>query len=342
MKVYESINLPRRQQDKNGEVGIEIEMEGHRINQIQPDKYWHATHDGSLRGDSVEFVLKQPATRLGVPPRLAYLGNLLKKKEINFEDSGRAGVHVHVNCQDLQMREVYQFLTMYLIFENMLVHWCGEGRENNLFCLRTQDAPALLHTLRMVAKDHDWHFFATDEHRYASVNLKALTTYGSLEFRAMRSTNDMSQIQAWVNILLKIKDACLDYGGPHEIVEALSFESTRGFFDRILGDTPVQYNHRDMMVGVRHAQFIAYAEMDWDLDEVHVYLEEEEEVERPAPDFKKWAMPDADHRALRDKILDRALRARGPGAVLRVDDEGNLEMEPDEEEERGDWGDDDE
>ena len=226
---------------------------------------------GHSGGDSAEFVLKKPSPRKGVPTRLKHLQNLID--DIKIKDTGRAGVHVHVNCQDLQMREVFQFLTMYLIFENMLVRWCGAGRVGNLFCLRIEDAPALLGTLRKVAKTKEYNEFGTDEHRYASVNVKALTTYGSLEFRAMRSTPDMKEIQKWVDILLKIKDESRKYNAPHEIVERLSFESTQGFFTNILGDTDVQYDHRDMMTGVRNAQYIAYADMDWPNDK-----DEEEEA----------------------------------------------------------------
>ena len=48
--------------DAAGEVGIEIELEGHGLPRMDFE-YWRAERDGSLRGEAVELVLKKPCKR---------------------------------------------------------------------------------------------------------------------------------------------------------------------------------------------------------------------------------------------------------------------------------------
>ena len=60
-----------------GEVGIEIEMEGKNIHH-GPIAGWNMHEDGSLRGDSIEFVLKKPQTRKNVNKKLEALSEYLK------------------------------------------------------------------------------------------------------------------------------------------------------------------------------------------------------------------------------------------------------------------------
>ena len=50
MKVHQEIYLERRVKDEVGEVGIEIELEGKGLREIDPMRHWRSVHDGSLRG----------------------------------------------------------------------------------------------------------------------------------------------------------------------------------------------------------------------------------------------------------------------------------------------------
>ncbi len=98
------------------------------------------------------FVAKQWSMRRPVEPAEAYkalatLSHSFQENGSQIEDSGRAGVHVHVNCQELNIIQLYNFITLYLIFEDSLVKWCGPDRVGNLFCLRAKDAEWLLFNL---------------------------------------------------------------------------------------------------------------------------------------------------------------------------------------------------
>ncbi len=246
---------------KQGEVGIEIELEGHGVGQIESNNMWMTEMDGSLRGESIELVLKAPAPRHLVPVRLKKMKEMVEGCVI--KDTGRAGIHIHVNIQELTPREYTQFLVLYLIFEEVLVDWCGNDRVGNLFCLRASDANYGLQIIRSIIQSWAFRDLDTDNIRYASVNLKATATYGSIEFRALRSTVDTDVIQTWVDILLNLKDEAKKYESPPDIVEELSVLGVEGFFNKILGDFNIPFDHMQVMSGVRNAQYIAYCRNDW-------------------------------------------------------------------------------
>lgn len=248
-----------------GEVGIEIEAECE--NNVLPLRVngWRVERDGSLRGNAAEYVMAKPAKRHLVKRALKDWEKAMEGRVL--EDSGRAGIHVHVNVQDLTPKQLTSFMTLYLIFENALVEWCGASRVGNLFCLRARDAEAVCDMIRDVVARDAWHGLHTDALRYSSMNAKAIATYGSLEFRAMRSTKDINAIQQWVNMLLQLKDVAVAAESPIWLVEQLSIQGVEQFFEWVYerGKWPgLEFRYEDMIDGVRNAQTIAYARTDWD------------------------------------------------------------------------------
>jgi len=255
----------------SGDVGIEIEVEGRNL--PHTDEYWSVTHDGSLRGDepdsALEYVLRRPMSLSKSFEALDYLGHQLTQKNVSVIDSGRCGVHVHVNVQKLTMVELYNFITLYLVLEPLLIKFCGDSREGNLFCLRAEDAEYLLHILALAAEEQVFReHFATDNLRYAAMNLKATAQYGSLEFRAMRGTTDMQLIKDWASILVGLREAAKNYHDPREIVMDMSAGGGEAFLRNNLGEYAelfLQYNdwEHSLLHGARLAQDVAYSG-DWE------------------------------------------------------------------------------
>lgn len=244
------------------EVGIEIEVEGFNLPQ-NPPMGWRAEYDGSLHGESMEYVFKNPVPRGKVGTMLDRLTDKFKEMDTGVRDTGRAGVHVHINIRDLTRNELYNFITLYLIFEDILVKYRGDLREGNLFCLRTRDAEGILDYLRDSITYKDLYHLDTDQIRYASINCKAICQYGSLEFRAMRSTVDMDVLNNWVKILLSLKDASKLYKNPIDIVSNMSLTGYTGFiqsvFGELLSSLPLDEGWElSVLEGVRRAQNIAY------------------------------------------------------------------------------------
>ncbi len=249
---------------ETGELGIEIEVEG---DNIPPNtlKYWRKEQDGSLRGESGEFVLKKPLDVKGVQAALAELDQAYKDNGTEVSNSIRAGVHVHVNVQDLSVNQLMCFITTYLILENILVKWCGKSREGNLFCLRCKDAEAWLQTLETALARHDLRLLGSDHIRYASVNLKALTQYGSIEFRAMRGTRDLDAIYQWATVLRSIKEFSKQYATPMDVMgDCLTDVSS--FAMRSLGDNFKAFTYegyqKDIDSAIRYANDLAHFS-DW-------------------------------------------------------------------------------
>jgi hypothetical protein len=231
MNVREHMHLNKTE----GEVGIEIEVEGHNL-ELSDRTYWREEQDGSLRGVNVEYVLRKPLPRDQVLTSLRSLkANWIKNKS-KTDDTERAGVHVHVNAQELNIEELGTFICLYYCFETLLMRFCGESREGNLFCLRIKDAEGPIHALDSCLELENLMHLHTDQVRYSSLNLKALRQYGSLEFRGMRSTSVLKDIYTWVRILLRIKDAAIRLQKPSRIAGRMSEDGVLHFMKEIFGD----------------------------------------------------------------------------------------------------------
>ena len=251
----------------NGDLGVEIEVEGRHL--PLADFYWHNEKDGSLKGiETREYVLAKPMTLGEVRKSLDYLNKLYEVNNTKVDDSVRAGVHIHVNCQKLTMTQLFTFMSLYFVLENVLTKWCGQSREGNLFCLRASDAEGLLSQIKRGIVDKNWRgVYGRDKLRYAAMNVKALATYGSLEFRAMRGTRDMNLIYMWASVLLGLKEKSKEFKNPSKIIEQFSVFGPTAFMKEVLGDNYEHFkcDEQDEMLwdGVRNAQDIAYC-VDWD------------------------------------------------------------------------------
>lgn len=248
-----------------GDLGVEVEVEGDNLPQL--NKYWRTEQDGSLRGESREYVLAKPMKAEGVAEALQYLDKAYIDAGTTVYDSVRAGVHVHVNVQDLTVVELFNFIVAYIVLEDLLTKYCGEFREGNLFCLRVKDADYLLYTLEQVAKNKRYVLLHTDILRYAAMNVKSLHTYGSLEFRAMRGTRDLDVINNWANILLGLRESAREFENPAELMGWIDENGTESFLERFLGDfLPELTNHLtepyDITEGLVRASSLAL-NTDW-------------------------------------------------------------------------------
>ena len=247
---------------RKGEIGIEIEVEGENLPTVGlPDK-WNVTNDGSLRGGGFEYVLRNPCTRGGVKKALNDLKICFARVETEVYDSQRAGVHIHINCQEFSIRQMFSFICLYIVFEKLLINYCGETRKGNLFCLSSEDAEALIIQLIQDARSMTVSGVVNDDFRYAAMNLAALGKFGSVEFRSLQTPVDILDIERWVNILLCIKDKALEIEYPREIVEGMSMDGPEQYMEAVFGPLTQYLNCREaekwITEGARRVQFLAY------------------------------------------------------------------------------------
>lgn len=249
-----------------GDVGIEIEVEG--INLPQKVTGYRCEHDGSIKAGGVEYVFRHPVSVPAARQKLGVLTKAFAEAESLVDTSMRAGVHCHVNVQNLTPIEVYNFITMYLVLEELLLKFCGPTRQGNLFCLRALDAEYLLFQLRAAAEAQSFHPLSNDNLRYGSLNVKALSQYGSLEFRAMESSNNMKQIGDWADILTTLRDNSSRFDNPISVITTYSDMCVEDFLIRALGPWADKFREYDgwqdiVKDGMRRTQLVAYA-TDWD------------------------------------------------------------------------------
>jgi len=241
------------------EVGIEIEMEGVDLVSVN-DGVWRTENDGSLRGESYEYVLDAPIERSNVGKALSSLQTKLARSRLR--PSNRCGVHVHINVQSLTSSQLISFIVLYLCMENVLTKWCGEDRVGNLFCLRAVDAEYILDAIIEFMANGDISIFQNDV-RYGAMNLSSLNKYGSLEFRAMRTPADFGLVDTWVDMLLRVFDKSKEFPNAWDIPTALSVAGPEMFLEQIMGEQAQILADPDLdailMDGVRLAQAVAYA-----------------------------------------------------------------------------------
>lgn len=214
--------------------GIEIETEGNNLPHIET-KVWKSEADGSLRGESYEYVLRKPIPFGQENAALAELKEAWVKQGSRIKNSPNAGVHVHINCSDLTITQLYNYISLYLVVEEILVNKCGADRIGNLFCLRASDAEYLIEMLMESVKTQDLRILHTDDLRYASINVKALGDYGSIEFRAWRADGDLEAVAWWCRLLQHLKGMARAIDNPTQIVSDSSMMGSYGFFTSVLG-----------------------------------------------------------------------------------------------------------
>lgn len=249
----------------DGDVGIEIEVEGKGLQ--PPPPLWAAIHDGSLRGESIEYVTKTPVFREAIDSRLQGLSKCLEDGGAEVFNSLRAGVHVHVNVQELTHTQTITFATAYYLLEEVLLAECGDGREGNSFCMNVSDADGVLRAVDLSVRGGDFKGLNSDGIRYSSLNWKPVTMYGSLEFRGLGTPKDFGKIGVWAKILLSILDYSLQYEHPSDIIQQFSYMRTEELLKRCLGQFAEPYlrnkNFEGLMFrGMRNAQDLAFM-TDW-------------------------------------------------------------------------------
>ncbi len=218
---------------QDGEIGVEIEVEGSRL----PDelKLWKKDADGSLRGESAEYVLKRPIKKTQVKDALTELSEAFRKSRSSITTSYRAGIHVHVNVQDMTFTQCMNYVFLYFLVEEQLIRFCDRSRRGNHFCLRLSDAGYLAEVITKFCVTEDVEVLRTDAIRYASINLKCIPQYGSLEFRALESTTDWYKVGLWVDVLHHLKQQALTFSTPTAILEEFSKFGAKDFVEKVLG-----------------------------------------------------------------------------------------------------------
>lgn len=267
MIVAEYFDIPLNKLT-DGDLGVEVEVEGSNLPEIR-GKYWRTDNDGSLKGESFEYVLEKPLSIEDADLAMDSLERAYVNAGATINDSVRCGVHIHVNVQKLTIPQLYNFITLYSILEEVMLDYCGIGRKGNLFCLPLNSSAGVIYELRNCADKARFRNLHSDEYRYCALNVKALGDYGSVEFRALRGGPDLAKIKLWYTLLLHLRHVACTYDNPTEIIIGCSRKGCSNIFNEVCGSfiSAGMFSKscniaRKLKDGIQAAQAIAFS-CDW-------------------------------------------------------------------------------
>ena len=100
------------------------------------------------------------------------------------------------------------------------------------------------------------------------MNPGAIFKFGSLEFRALRTPDNLLEIEEWINILYQVKEASLRFEDPIGLIEHYSMKGEDRFFTEMMGPIAnllkrkVKGVNQKLLDGMRLAQDIAYTQTE--------------------------------------------------------------------------------
>lgn len=224
--------------------GVEIELEGDSCGDIDSRAVpeWYFADDGSLRGTSVELVLRSPRSLEDTRKSLANLKETFKDLD-NFDISPRCSVHIHLNALCMTAEQYHKFCVLFFLLENLLVRRAGGvEREGNLFVLRASDSYAIVENLVSCFQNE----FALRPRlntvgRYGNFNPDSFRKFGSIEIRCHRGTSDIEEIERWFEVLVEIqKVSDKRFTSARNIIEEVSGQSEEDFLQVF---TPKTYKY---------------------------------------------------------------------------------------------------
>lgn len=225
-----------------GDVGVEIETETKEPYVHPSMKFWSPHRDGSLRDFGMEYTHIVPVSRgRELRASLEEFRDKIVKKFPLIKDSFSTSTHVHINFLNDKWVDLANFITTYLLVENLLIRYSGPDRLSNLFCLPMCDAEAELEAHQQLFKSIQNLQFrkmapSPDSYKYSALNICNITKLGTMEIRSMRGLTDIDEIETWVNILLSLKDfAKTDNFTPQSILQMYKDQGPR-ITRQIFGD----------------------------------------------------------------------------------------------------------
>lgn len=222
--------------DSDTLLGVEIEVEGcgKKLPNNKPETgYWSPKEDHSLREGGCEFVFAEPLFGADVVAAIRFFceqANLLK-----YKISERTGIHVHVDMRGVEVEKFRNFCILYALTERLLYNWVGDKRDTNIHCLPWYVADGDIERIGAIFKNpKESTAIIKQINRYSGCNLNCLLTFGTAEFRQLKTTFDAERILDWINIILSLKEAALAWlGTPEQLIKEMRLLGAFGFSSKV-------------------------------------------------------------------------------------------------------------
>lgn len=229
MKIHE-ITMNRQQVAIIPELfGVEIEVENVAIPDTDPT-IWTVIEDGSLRNNGFEFVT--------VPCTYDELTQGVEKffvwfSQHNYQASIRTSTHVHYNVLNYDTAELAAALTVYSLMEPLLFRYCGQIREENIYCVPWYRAPQEARYVRALVEGR---MSLVDlSCKYSALYLEPLLRFGTVEFRHAPVFTDAYSTMQWVDMVRAVMTEGRKFANGEEVINTYDDMGVDRFVARIFG-----------------------------------------------------------------------------------------------------------
>lgn len=197
--------------------------------------FWEQKEDGSLRGASMEYVLREPLFGNDLIKAVTWLCDWATKQRL--ESNYRTGLHVHIDVRNLDTAQLVTMLTWYAVYEKLIFNWVANDREGSIFCMPFYKAEAVLEQVVLALNSKElMRDRARNIDRYAGFNLNALSRFGTVEWRHMQTTFNAERVIKWINIAQGFKKyAKANPLKPKELLGEISRNGADRIFAGIVG-----------------------------------------------------------------------------------------------------------
>lgn len=192
--------------------GVEIEVEGRRLPRenwvwencaTEQGFHWATHQDGSLRGESCEYVFEGAVPFKDSLELIDKLFEGFKACNSQLVPSNRTSTHVHVNVSGLKVNALNAIIALWFTLEEAVINVCGELRKNNHFCLSAKESSYITNVWERALETGRFSF--SNDQKYAALNLAALNRFGTLEFRCFPMPTKADDVTKWVKFLHGLK-----------------------------------------------------------------------------------------------------------------------------------------
>ncbi len=236
-------------------VGIEVEVENVTyINPNIPLCFWMIEEDGSLRNHGQEFkTLAIPTSHVQLALEQLFGG---LNPDVDF--SNRTSIHVHLNVQGLSIKQLLTLMFTYSVVENLLFKFAGANRRNSIFCVPITETRLFADLNISKSKYLRSHLTETWQ-KYSALNMIPISTFGTVEFRQMPGTRDVTKLCIWIDLLSRIR--LFAYRNSLESVmqtigELNTNSQYRRFIDQVFGNLAVYLDLTSLLPDMEKAVYI--------------------------------------------------------------------------------------
>jgi hypothetical protein len=196
--------------------GIELELEGIDIDEVECPFNWRAVSDGSLRNNGIEFITNGGFAGEDLEEALDNLQDYLDGED--YDVTERCSTHIHIDVRDMTPAQITNFLCLSVMLEHVLFNLFGNTRTANTFCIATDGGSTnfdnIVNSINNPESliDYTWS-------KYAAIGLKRIRDLGTVEFRMFKAITEKAQYVQVLNVLFAMKRMAKDMFSPSALVD---------------------------------------------------------------------------------------------------------------------------